>query len=97
MAYFAEIDATTTVTRVLVADQEFIDSGAVGNPEAWIETSYGTRGGIYYDPETRQPAVDQSMAFRENYAGIGYTYDPVADAFIPPQVEAPPQQGATGA
>lgn len=33
-----------------------------------------------------------------NYAGIGYTYDPVSDVFLPPQVDAPPpQQGATGA
>jgi hypothetical protein len=29
--------------------------------------------------------VDQSKAFRKNYAGIGYMYDPIRDAFIPPK------------
>lgn len=36
--YFAEIDQMGTVLRVIVADQAFIDSGAVGNPARWIET-----------------------------------------------------------
>lgn len=97
MAYFAEIDANNIVLRVIVADQEFIDSGAVGDPDTWIETSINTRDGVYYDPETGQPAADQSLSLRENYAGVGYTYDPINDAFIPPQPEVPPQQGATGA
>jgi hypothetical protein len=36
---FAEIDAQGTVLRVIVADQDFIDSGRVGDPKNWIETS----------------------------------------------------------
>lgn len=40
MAYFAEIDSDGTVLRVIVADQAFIDSGAVGDPKNWIETDY---------------------------------------------------------
>lgn len=48
-------------------------------------TSYNTRGGVYYDSNTNEPAQDQSKAFRKNYAGIGYTYDSVRDAFIPPK------------
>jgi len=36
--YFAEIDSNNIVLRVIVADQEFIDSGAVGNPDNWLET-----------------------------------------------------------
>lgn len=36
---FAEIDAQGTVLRVIVADQAFIDSGAVGDPKNWIRTS----------------------------------------------------------
>jgi len=28
---------------------------------------------------------DQAKVFRKNYAGIGYTYDSVRDAFIPPK------------
>ena len=37
LTYFAEIDQTDTVIRVIVADQGFIDSGLVGNPSNWIE------------------------------------------------------------
>jgi len=48
-------------------------------------TSYNTRGGVYYDPATGEPAEDQSKEFRKNYAGIGYTYDHSRDAFIPPK------------
>jgi len=36
--YFAEIGTQGDVLRVIVADQSFIDSGAVGNPENWIQT-----------------------------------------------------------
>ncbi len=38
MAYFAEIDEQGIVKRVIVAGQEFIDSGAVGDPKNWVET-----------------------------------------------------------
>ena len=44
MRYFAEINQEDTVISIIVADQEFIDSGAVGNPSNWIETfNDGTR------------------------------------------------------
>lgn len=75
MAHFAEIDQNNIVQRVIVAEQDFIDSGAVGDPANWIQTSYNTFGGTH--PEGRP--------LRMNYAGIGYTYDPVRDAFIPPK------------
>lgn len=38
MAYFAEIE-NGIVKRVIVADQEFIDSGKVGDSKTWVETS----------------------------------------------------------
>lgn len=41
MAYFAEIDGNNVVKRVIVADQSFIDSGAVGEPSNWVETDPG--------------------------------------------------------
>ena len=46
-------------------------------------TSYNTHGGIYYT--NGEPSLDQSKAFRKNYAGIGYYYDSIRDAFIPPK------------
>lgn len=39
MAHFAKVE-DGVVTNVIVAEQEFIDSGAVGDPASWIQTSY---------------------------------------------------------
>jgi hypothetical protein len=72
MAHFAKV-IDGLVTEVIVAEQEFIDSGAVGDPSLWIQTSYNTHGGQH--PEGRP--------LRKNYAGIGFAYDPIKDAFIP--------------
>jgi len=44
MAHFAKVE-NGIVTQVIVAEQEFIDSGAVGDPTTWIQTSYNTRNG----------------------------------------------------
>ena len=40
MSNFAKIDNTNTVTQVIVAEQDFINSGAVGDSFLWIQTSY---------------------------------------------------------
>ena len=76
MSHFAEVDSTNTVLRVIVAEQDFINSGAVGDPAHWIQTSYNTHGGVHALGGT---------PLRKNYAGIGYTYDTSRDAFIPPK------------
>ena len=79
MSHFAEISGsgsgsiTYTVTRILVAEQDFINSGAVGSPSNWVQTSYNTHGGVHRLGGT---------PLRKNYAGIGYTYDRSRDAFI---------------
>lgn len=85
MGHYARVNAQNIVIEVIVADQEFIDSGAVGDPAEWLKTSYNTRGGIYYLPNSWEPDPDQSKAFRKNYAGVEFTYDPALDAFIPPK------------
>ena len=81
--HFAEIDENNIVKRVIVAEQDFIDSGAVGDSSNWIQTSYNTRGGVHYTPNSDEP--DGGIALRKNYAGIGYTYDKDRDAFYQPQ------------
>ena len=73
MSHFAEVDSTNIVLRVIVAEQNFIDSGAVGNPKNWIQTSYNTHEGVHKKGGT---------ALRGNYAGAGYTYDATLDAFL---------------
>jgi len=39
MGYFAHINQYSVVTTVIVADQEFINTGSEGDPVNWIETS----------------------------------------------------------
>lgn len=73
MSHFAKVE-NGIVTQVIVAEQSFIDKGLVGDPKSWIQTSYNTHGGRH--PEGRP--------LRKNYAGIGYTYDAVRDAFYAP-------------
>ena len=82
MSHFAHINEENIVTQVIVAEQDFIDTGAVGDPAKWIQTSYNTRAGVHYGPDG-QP--DGGQALRKNYAGIGYSYDAGRDAFIPPK------------
>ena len=74
MSHFAKIEGGI-VTQVIVAEQDFINSGAVGNAADWVQTSYNTHAGQH--PEGRP--------LRKNYAGIGYSYDRQRDAFIPPK------------
>ena len=83
MAYFAELDKNNLVLRVIVIDQESINTGNWGNPDNWLQTSYNTRGGVHYAPNSNTP--DGGIALRKNYAGIGYTYDSTRDAFIAPK------------
>jgi hypothetical protein len=40
MAHFAKIDNNNLVTQVIVAEQDFINSGAVGDSFLWVQTSY---------------------------------------------------------
>ena len=88
MAHFAKLDSNNIVTFVTVGRQE--DDGKEQElcdrtGDTYRQTSYNTKGGIHYDPETNEPSADQSKAFRKNYAGKGYTYDETRDAFIQPK------------
>lgn len=74
MSHFAKV-VNGIVTQVIVAEPEFFDTFVDTSPGEWIQTSYNTHAGQH--PEGRP--------LRKNYAGIGYTYDPVRDAFIPPK------------
>ena len=85
MAHYAQLDTNNIVTLVHVGREE---TEGDGNWEQYYNakrTSYNTKGGVHYDQKLNAPSVDQSKAFRKNFAGIGYTYDESRDAFIPPQ------------
>jgi len=74
MAHYAFLDETLTVTEVIVGkdETELIDGL---DPETW----YGNFRG--------QTCVRTSYnsKIRYNFAGIGYSYDQEADAFIAPR------------
>ena len=82
MAHYAKVE-NGIVTQVIVAEAEFFDTFVDTTPGEWLQTSYNTRGGVHYNPETGE--ADNGEPLRMNYAGIGYTYDAEKDAFIPPQ------------
>lgn len=84
MAHYAKV-LNGLVTQIIVAEPEFFETFVDSSPGEWIQTSYNTRGGVHYNPETGEPSADQSKALRKNYAGIGFTYDKQKDAFIPPK------------
>lgn len=80
MAHYAFLDENNTVVQVIVGkdegnmDWEQFYSMQMGM--ACKRTSFNTIGGVHQLGGT---------PFRKNYAGIGFTYDPQRDAFIPPK------------
>ena len=73
MAHYARIE-NNRVTQVIVADEDYIKTRP--ETERWIQTSYNTRANVH---------VLGGKPLRKNYAGIGFHYDELLDAFIPPR------------
>ena len=59
-----------------IIDNTVYWEGYYGKGGLCRRTSYNTIGGVHQNGGT---------PFRKNYAGVGYTYDPVRDAFYSPQ------------
>jgi hypothetical protein len=89
MAHWAELDENNIVLQVTVGDNNDPDEGyqwLIDNlGGTWIKTSYNAIAGKRRNPETNE--ILNEPGFRKNYAGIGFTYNPVLDAFIPPKPE----------
>jgi hypothetical protein len=81
MAHYAFLDGNNIVTEVIVGKDEGEDGidweAHYGNfrGQTCKRTSYNTQNGQH----------PNGTPLRKNYAGIGYSYDPMRDAFIPPQ------------
>ena len=85
MAHFAKLDKQNKVIFVTVGrDEDREEELTERTGDVYKQTSYNTRGGVHYQGDGT-PSADQSKAFRKNYAGLGYTYDAMRDAFIPPK------------
>jgi len=71
--YFAELNKDNEVIRVIVADQAFIDTGKVGNPDNWKQTykennvrkNYAGKGYKYNEDLdafiTEKPTLDATL------------------------------------
>ena len=78
MAHFAQLDDTNVVIKVItVANQELLEDG-VELESKGIEFCQQLFGGNWIQ-------TSYNGNIRKNYAGIGYTYDEVRDAFIAPE------------
>jgi hypothetical protein len=84
MSHFAHVN-NGIVDSVIVIEQDVLDANdgwycpgcQVHKPASeWIQTSYNTDGGVHKLGGT---------PLRKNFAGIGFTYDSVKDAFIAPK------------
>ena len=82
MAHYAFLDANNIVTEVIVGKNEGEDGvnweahyGAFRG-QLCKRTSYNTHGGVHSSGGT---------PYRKNYAGLGYMYNAIRDAFIPPK------------
>ncbi len=82
MGHFAKV-VDGKVVQVIVAEPEFFDTFVDSSPGTWIQTSYNTRGGVHYLPDSNEPSGQPAV--RGNYAGIGFTYDTTNDVFYAPQ------------
>ena len=82
MSHYAKV-VNGIVEKVIVAEADFFDSFVDDSPGEWIQTSYNTRGGKHYDPDTGNE--DSGTPLRKNYAGPGMIYDRDKDAFYIPQ------------
>ena len=70
MAHWAEINSNNIVIRVTVGSNDEPDEGY-----QWLIDNLG---GTWIK-------TSYNGNIRKNYAGVGYTYDEVRDAFIPPK------------
>jgi hypothetical protein len=71
MAHWAEVNENNVVTRVLVGDN---NDPAGDEGYSWLIENLG---GTWIK-------TSYNGSIRYNFAGVGFTYDPIIDAFIAP-------------
>jgi hypothetical protein len=80
MAHFAQLDDNNVVTQVIVVANDELLLDGVENETKGIMFCKSLLG-----DDTRWVQTSYNATIRKNYAGIGYTYDPVANHFFAPQ------------
>ena len=96
MAHYAKLDENNIVLEtIVISDRDCLDENgdeceengrrmceALTGHAKWKKTSYNTRMGVHYDPNTGEPSADQSKAFRLNFAQPGMKYDENLNGFV---------------
>lgn len=84
MAHFAHVNKGIVDSVIVIEETTIQNKGGWDCPECgtfkpiseWVQTSYNTQEGVNKLGGT---------ALRKNFAGKGYSYDTIMDAFIPPK------------
>lgn len=79
MAHFAKLDENNFVITVNALSNHIITINGVESEQAGIDFLTNLHGYNLW----KQTSYNNN--FRKNYAGIGYYYDSIRDAFIPPK------------
>jgi hypothetical protein len=74
MAHYAFLDENNVVTEVIAGVDETETIEGL-DPETWYEN--------FRNQVCKRTSYNSNI--RKHYAGIGYTYDEIRDAFIPPK------------
>jgi hypothetical protein len=81
MAHFAQLDGNSVVLQVIVVNNETVFNMPFPSSEgigiSFCQSLFGLT--------TNWKQTSYSASFRKNFAGVGFTYDSVLDAFIAPQ------------
>ncbi len=77
MAHFAQINQDGIVQQVIVVSNDVLTTDGVEDEATGRTFCQQLLGGEWVQ-------TSYSDSFRQNFAGVGYRYDAVRDAFIPP-------------
>jgi hypothetical protein len=81
MAHFAQLDANSIVIEVIIVNNDVINNEPFPASEpigiSFCQSLYGA--------DTVWAQTSYNGSFRYNYAAVGYAFDTVAGAFIPPR------------
>ena len=79
MAHFAKLDENNNVLAVHVVNNDVININGSESEQAGIDFLTGLHGHAVWKQ------TSYNGEFRKNYAGVGYSYDSIRNAFIAPQ------------
>jgi hypothetical protein len=89
MAYFAELDDTNTVLRVISISNDVCGEPTLGFPDTCAAGRAFIANTLKLAGVWKQTSF--SASFRGKYAGIGDSYDADLDEFVTPAVESAPE------